>query len=165
MDKAQKSIENYLESKGVILSKIQFLEDIKENKQDSFWFAGPVVHIFPESKNEHSYVEIRAVGDVDLSLFDAKLEDSILRIRDHSGNMEFRKEIDAYIDNDKELHEALAFKHAKYTAIPENNNWWEAFCMDDGVYYELDWCLSADKITDAIIEVYSALGKIFPGRR
>jgi len=99
------------------------LQDVKPDKQNCFWFGGPVAEI---DLGDGDSILLCAYGDVRGWLTDLDTGDVVDYFKD-KGNNGYRHDIEDYIKNDTQLENALVFDEDKsdYGLELDNNNWLE----------------------------------------
>lgn len=119
--------------------KIELLQDIELDRQNHLWYGGNVAKI---SYNDIDFY-ISANGEVSGRLFDIEKE---TRFTDKRRQGVLRNYLLDYgINTDEELKDAINYKLKL-----EDSNWWELYAVYNGEFLDLEACLPADKINDAI---------------
>jgi hypothetical protein len=133
------------------------ITDLIDNDHRShYWYGGQCAKI------EHNgYIaSIEACGDVYAEYY--KGEECLIYVRDKSNSGRFYDEMRYYINNDKELYEAINVVSPRGDSLLiDYNNWWECFIIDpQGNFHDLMWALDSDYLDDAIKEVEENLEDI-----
>lgn len=143
--------------------KINYLQEILDNRKSHFWYSGDVVEII---YSENIKFIISAVGDVIGNLY--KDGECIKSFKDKYNRGAFLEEAQNYIKDDDELSQYATFnivddsyidycKNDKYIIQFDNNNWWEVFAFVDNEYVDMMHCLDSSILEEAIEETISQI--------
>lgn len=139
--------------------KINYLQEIEENKKFHHWYGGDVVEII---YNDEIKFVISAIGDIIGRIYENG--ELVSCFKDKHNNGSFHDTAFEYINNDDELELAANYDYIDEEYLKENkdkeyiinfisSNWWEVFPVINGEYLDIMHCLDSYSLDDAIDEV------------